>query len=112
MRNARIEKAEKEIEIFLVKRGIKAGEVAEEQPFSEQKPLTQADKNIFEAACGDYPMPRGTPVTVGSRTIQCGTEYLFIAESKSPNGEDTLAKIYIVASNEEGVKPEFTHVDR
>ena len=95
-----------------MKRGIKAGKVAEEQPFSEQKQLTQDDKNIFDAACGDYPMPLGTPVSVGSRSIEGGTEYLFIANSKSPNGEDTQAKIYVVASDEEGAKPEFTNVDR
>ena len=112
VRNARIDKAAEEIETFLIKRGIKAGKVAEEQPFSEQKQLTQDDKNIYDAACGDYPMPLGTPVSVGSRSIEGGTEYLFIANSKSPNGEDTQAKIYVVASDEEGAKPEFTNVDR
>ena len=112
VRNARVAKAKAEIETFLIRRGIKAGEVAEEQPFSEQKALTKDDQAIFDAACGDYPMPLGTPVTVGSRAIDGGTEYLFVAESQSPKGEPVKAEIYVTVGNEEGAKPEFTNVER
>ncbi|MCF0191161.1 MAG: hypothetical protein HUJ96_07865 [Marinilabiliaceae bacterium] len=112
VRNARVAKAASELEVYLVRKGIKKGEVADELPFSEQLPITEAEKAVFDAACGSYPMPLGSPVSFGKRDIMGGAEYLFVVESQAPNGTVSQSQIYVVTSNEEGVAPEFTHVDR
>ncbi|MCF0202828.1 MAG: NAD(P)H-dependent oxidoreductase [Bacteroidaceae bacterium] len=112
VRNLRIGKAKAEIETFLIRSGIAVGALDEEQPFSDQKPMTDADKEIFDKACGDYPMPLGTPLTVGSRAIPDGTEYIFEVESKDAQGKPVKALVYVTASNKEGEAPEFTQVVR
>lgn len=110
IRNARIAKLDKELPQYLMGVGIKPGTPAALPEFSAQAAVTEAEKDIFDAACGDYPMPLGTPVTVGSRKVDGGTEYLFTAKSdKAPAAE---ARIHVIASDSAGVKPEFTLVER
>lgn len=105
VRNARVAVAEAEVKQFLINGGIIAGEKLELPDFSEQKELTEAETEIFNAACSSYSMPLGTPVTVGSRAIANGTEYLFTVDN---NG--AAAQIYVTAA--EGMSPEFTQVVR
>lgn len=112
VRNARIEKAADEVNTFLIRRGIIAGEVEEELPFGETRKLNDADKALWQEACGDYPMPLGTPVSVAERKAKGGTEYQFTAESKDAQGNAAKAEVFVVASEKEGVKAEFTHVVR
>ena len=77
--------------------------------FSAQRALTSDDKAVFDKACGSYPMPLGTPESVSTRSIDNGTEYLFITSSKDMQGNESQQKIYV--TNAGGV-PEFTQVER
>jgi len=105
VRNARIAAAPAEVKQWLVNNGILPGEKVIPVEFSEQQPLTEVEKQIFDAACSSYAMPLGSPVSVGSRLIDKGTEYLFTVEA---NGAS--AQIYVTAA--EGAAPEFTQVVR
>ena len=107
VRTARIAHMPKELDYFLKKNGYIAGEVAELPDFTEQKPVTEEEKELFNIACGDYQFPLGTPVTVGSRPIENATEYKYTVDS---NG--ATSTIYVILGNEEGAKPEFTQVVR
>lgn len=105
IRNARIAQAEAEVKQFLINSGIVAGEKVVLPEFSEQAAISEADKQIFDAACGSYMMPLGNPVSVGSRSLSNGVEYLFTVDA---NGNS--AQIYVTAI--EGQTPEFTQVVR
>lgn len=107
VRTARIAHMPKELDYFLKKNGYIAGEVAELPDFTEQKPVTEEEKELFNIACGDYQFPLGTPVTVGSRPIENGTEYKYTVD-----GNGATSTIYVILGNEEGAKPEFTQVVR
>lgn len=110
VRNARVEKADKEIDRFLIEIGVKEGEIEELPEFSVLAEITADDQAIFDAACGDYPMPLGTPEGVGSRKIENGTEYLFTVRSTTPDGQESVSAIYVLSLD--GEKPEFTKVVR
>lgn len=110
IRSARIAKLVPELQQYLVNLGVKAGTPLTLPAFSDQKALTDDDRTVFDAACGDYPMPLGTPVTVGSRTIAGGTEYLFTVNYDDGKGHAGQARIYVTALT--GAKPEFTLVER
>lgn len=110
IRNARIAKLTQELPQYLINVGIKPGTPLTLPAFSEQKEPTDAEKAIFDAACGDYPMPLGTPSSVGNRKIQGGTEYLFTVNYDNGKGHAGQSKIYVTAP--EGTKPEFTLVER
>lgn len=112
VRNARIAKAPSEVERFLKENGYLEGEVEKLPEYSAQQIVTPEDVEIFNAACGDYQYPLGTPVTVGKRTTPYGTDYLFSARTKDANGNDIVAAIYVTVGNEPGSKPEFTSVER
>lgn len=112
IRSARAAHAEEEVTEFLIRSGIKAGQVEELAAFSEQQPVADADIAIFNAACEGYPFPLGTPVTVGSRKVKAGTEYLFNVNSKNAEGKDVSGKVYIIVYSDANAKPEFTRVVR
>lgn len=112
VRTARISKMPKELDYFLKKNGLIAGEAAELPDFSEQKPVTEDEKAIFDSACGSYQFPLGTPVTVGSRSIEESTEYKYTVAAKGMDGSDVTTTIYVIDSKEDGAKPEFTQVVR
>ena len=112
VRNARIDKMPKELDDFLKRSGLVEGEPAKLDDFSEQQPVTDEEKTIFDAACGDYQFPLGTPVTVGSRSVEDGTEYKYTVTSKDRDGNDATAIIYVVKGNGDDQKPEFTQVVR
>ncbi len=110
VRNARLSKASAEIERFLIENGHLEGEVELLPEFSEQLPVTEEETTIFNAACGDYQFPLGTPVTCGKRTTANGTEYLFKAQSTTPDGKVSESTIPVIV--EPNAKPMFTIVIR
>ena len=112
IRSVRIDKAEEEINEFLIRSGIKPGTVEEIPPFGMKKSLNDEEKSIFDAACGDYIFPLGTPVLVSSRTVKNGTEYCYVTDSKDQDGKPARSEVYVIVSNEDGVGPEFTKVVR
>ena len=106
VRQARVAAAPAEVEQFLIKLGFKEGVVEQLPDFSEQKEVSDSEKEIFNQACSDYQMPLCSPVTVGSRLIKGGTEYLFTVEGQG----GMKSQIYVLAKENE--KPEFTQVVR
>ena len=112
VRAARVEKAAKEVECFLVENGIKAGEKVSLPDFSEAKPVKKTDVAVFDAACGDYQMPLGIPVLVSQRALSDATEYCFLCKNKGQKDKEASTKIYVTAPNDKNLKPEFTKVVR
>lgn len=112
VRNARITKAPAEVKRFLIENGYLEGKVEQLPAYSAQQPVTPEEAAIFDAACGDYQYPLGTPVTVGKRTTPQGTDYCFTAQSKDVKGNDVKTTIYVTVSNDPNIKPEFTEVVR
>ena len=110
VRNARISKAAAEVEKYLVSAGFKEGEAEVLPEFSEERPVTEEDAAVFDAACGSYEMPLGSPVSVSQRPVQGGTEYRFAAESLDMSGHPVRSTILILALD--GETPEFTKVIR
>lgn len=112
IRNARISKAAKEVERFLITGGYKEGEIENLPDFPEQQEVGDAEIAIFNAACSSYQMPLGSPVSYASRKISDGTEFLYTAVSQGRDGNESYSKIYVFVSNEDGSVPEFTKVVR
>ena len=112
VRTARVDKAEGEVETFLINLGVLKGEKKTLPAFSAQHAVSADEKAIFDKACGDYPMPLGTPSTVGSRSLDNATEYLFTCNSKDMQGRESKQLIYVIKGNAEGSEPEFTQVER
>lgn len=112
IRNARIDKLGHELTQYLVNIGVKPGTPVVLPDFSEQKEVTDAEKAIFDAACGDYPMPLGMPVSTGSRKVDGGTEYLFTSKTDGGNAAAGDLRIHVFVSDSANVKPEFTLVER
>ena len=111
VRNARIDAMPKELERFLKEHHFIAGEIEPLPEYSEQKPVTAAEQQIFDQACGDYPFPLGTPKTVGSRKGSEGTDYRFTSELFF--GVDDSGSVFTVyVTLVEGQKPVFTRVER
>lgn len=112
VRNARLAKAPAEVERFLIENGYMEGEVEKLPEYLAQQPVTSEDVKIFDAACGDYQYPLGTPVAVGKRTTPDGTDFRFIARSKDAAGTDVEATIFVTVGKGADAKPEFTEVVR
>ena len=112
VRTARVDKAECEVETFLINLGVLKGEKKTLPAFSAQHAVSADEKAIFDKACGDYPMPLGTPSTVGSRSLDNATEYLFTCNSKDMQGRESKQLIYVIKGNAAGSVPEFTQVER
>ena len=107
IRNARISATTKELNRFLIENNYVEGTVEAIPGYSEMRPVTEEEKQIFDAACGDYQYPLGTPVLAGKRGTPDGVDYIFSVESRG--GTST---IYVTVGHEEGAKPEFTRVVR
>lgn len=107
IRNARIAATDKELNRFLIEYGYMNGSVDALPGYSELRPVTEEEKQIFDAACSDYQFPLGTPVLVGKRGTPDGVDYIYEVESRG-----ATSTIYVTVSNEEGAKPEFTRVAR
>ena len=112
VRAARVAAAEKELDRFLKENGYKEGTVTPLPEYSEQVPVTEDDKAIFDAACSDYQFPLGTPETVGKRSTEDSDDYQFTVKGRGMNGEESTSTIYVTVGKEEGAKPEFTEVVR
>lgn len=112
VRNARIAAAPKEIDRFLKEDGYVEGSVEALPEYSEQQPVTDEDAALFNAACGSYKFPLGTPETVAKRTTSEGTDYKFNVKGTGPTGEVTMSTIYVTVGAAEGSTPEFTRVER
>lgn len=112
VRTARISKAKSEIDRFLKENGYIEGKVEKLPEYSAQQPVTDAEADIFNVACGDYKFPLGTPVTVGKRRTSQGTDYKFTAQSKDAGGNVVEAVIYVTVDKGLNAKPEFTEMVR
>jgi len=112
VRTARVASAAKELDRFLKENGYKEGAIKPLPAYSAQQPVTEQDKALFDAACSSYQFPLGTPVTVGKRTTDDSTDYLFTVKSRGFDGAETTSTIYVTVGKEEGAKPEFTQVVR
>ena len=112
VRTARVAAAAKELDRFLKENGYKQGTVTPLPAYSAQQPVTEQDKAIFDAACSSYQFPLGTPQTVGKRTTDDSTDYMFTVKSRGFDGTESTSTIYVTVGKEEGAKPEFTQVVR
>ncbi len=112
VRASRISAMPDELDRFLKEQGFIEGDVEQFEDFSEQQPVTDEEKAIFDAAVGDYKMVSATPVTVGKRTVSNGTEYKYEAKGVMPDGNETPLTIYVTVGNEPDAKPEFTRIVR
>ena len=110
VRTARVAKAAKELNRFLTENGYKKGSVKKLADYSEQKPVTAAEKALFDEACSSYQFPLGTPETVGKRATDDGTDYKFSVKSRGMDGKEATSTIYVTV--EKGAKAEFTEVVR
>ena len=65
--------------------------------YSEQVPVTDEDKAIFDAACSSYQFPLGTPSTVGKRETADSKDYKFIVKGRGMDGSESISTIYVTA---------------
>ena len=107
IRNARIASTAKELNRFLIDYNYMEGSVEALPGYSELQPVTEEEKQIFDAACSDYQYPLGTPVLVGKRGTSEGVDYMFEVESRGGK-----SVIYVTVANTPDAKPEFTRVVR
>lgn len=112
VRAARVAAAAKELDRFLKENGYKAGNVAKLPDYSEQKPVTDEEKAVFDAACSSYQFPLGTPQTVGKRTTDDSIDYMYKVKSRGFDGSESTSTIFVTVGKEKGAKPEFTQVVR
>ena len=112
VRAARLAATAKELDRFLKENGYKKGTVKKLPDYSAQKPVTDADKAIFDAACSNYQFPLGTPETVGKRTTDDCTDYKYTVKSRGFDGKEGTTIIYVTVGKQAGAKPEFTEVVR
>lgn len=97
---------------FLKENGYKEGTIAPLPDYSEQKPVSEEEKALFDAACSSYQFPLGTPETAGKRTTDDSIDYKFIVKSRGMDGSESTSTIYVTVGKEQGAKPEFTQVVR
>ena len=95
---------------FLIENGYVEGEIAPLPEYGEAVPVTEEDVAVFDAACGDYQFPLGTPVTVAKRSYDGTEDYRFDVKSQTPDGRESSSTIYVVVP--QGGPPEFTQVVR
>ena len=113
VRTARVSAVAKELDRFLKEQGYKKGTVEKLPEYSAQKPVTDAEKAIFDAACSSYQFPLGTPETVGKRETTESTDYKFVVKSRGMGGgAEAQTIIYVTVGKSAGAKPEFTQVVR
>lgn len=110
VRNARVAKAPAEITRFLIENGYVSGEITGLPEYSGTVPVTDEDVAVFDAACGNYQFPLGTPVSVAKRSHGDTTDYRYDVKSQTPDGRESSSTIYVTVA--EGAAPEFTEVVR
>lgn len=97
-----------EVDRVLVNLDLVEGNAEEPLPYTEQKTVTAAEKDIFTKAVGNYPMLKAKPLTYGTREVKKGTEYFYIAENAF-GGQTSNVEIYITAPKD--ADPYFTLVE-
>ena len=115
VRAARLDAMPKEVDQFLKAGGFIEGEYTAPEAFPEQHPVSAEETDIFDKAVDGYPMLNAKALTVASRTIPEGVEYMFTAKDMPrednpkmpPAGELT---VYVLV--EQGKAPVFTRVVR
>lgn len=107
IRDIRVAATPKELNRFLIERGYMEGQVEELPGYSEMRPVTEEEKQIFDAACKDYKYPLGTPVLAGKRGTPDGVDYIYEVENFGKRNT-----VFVTVGHEEGAKPEFTRVVR
>ena len=112
VRTARVKAAEKELDRFLKENGYKKGSVEKLPDYSAQQPVTDEERQIFDAACSSYQFPLGTPQTVGRRSTPDGTDYKYTVKGRGMNGAESTSIIYVTVGKDAEAKPEFTEVVR
>jgi flavodoxin len=117
VRAARLDAMPQEVENFLVHSGFLEGSYTAPEPFPVQHVVSAEEAAIFDDAVGDYPMINARAMTVASRTIPNGVEYLFTASEKRRNNDPNLQSrppvemhVYVIVVN--GEAPVFTRVVR
>ncbi len=110
VRNARVGKAATEIQRFLIENGYIEGEIAPLPEYGEVVQVTDEDIAVFDAACGNYQFPLGTPVMVAKHSYDSTEDYRFDVKSQTPDGSEASSTIYVVVP-QDGT-PEFTRVVR
>lgn len=111
IRNARIANAAAEVEYFLKSNGLLEGEYEQKPDFSASESVGVAESEIFQKACGDYPMLHAAPTAFGKRAVSAGTEYLFEALDSAQSGTQSI-KVLVFVPNDTTLLPEFTEVIR
>lgn len=101
VRAARIEAMPAELDRFLKCSGFIEGTCEPLPEFPEQKPVTEEEAAIFDAAVGDYPMIHAKAETVAARQVPGGVEYCFTGSGLT---------VYVLAEEEKA--PVFTQVIR
>ena len=107
IRDVRVAASGKELNRFLIEYGYMDGQVEAFPGYSEMRPVMEEEKQIFEAACGDYQYPLGTPILVGKRGTPEGVDYIYEVENYGKRNT-----VFVTVGHEEGAKPEFTRVVR
>ena len=115
VRAARMEAMPNEVDQFLKASGFIKGSYVKLQEFSPEHAPSDAEKSIFDSAVGDYPMIHAKPVSVATRPIPYGIEYLYTAKDQPRDNRPDMPpagemKIYVTVAN--GEQPVFTRVVR
>ena len=115
VRAARMDAMPQEVDQFLKANGVVEGEYTKLEDFPEQQEVTDEEAAIFDAAVGDYPMMHAKAVTVASRALPDGSEYLFTAEDLPREDKPDMPpagkmQVYVTVAN--GQAPVFTKVIR
>ena len=107
IRDIRVAATPKELNRFLIEQGYMEGQVEALPGYSEMRPVTEEEKQIFDAACKDYKYPLGTPILAGKRGTPDGVDYIYEVENFGKRNT-----VFVTVGHEEGAKPEFTRVVR
>ena len=115
VRAARLAEVPKEVEQFLTVSGFIEGAYVLPEDFPEQHPVNADEAAIFDAAVDGYPMLNAKAMTVASRAIPEGMEYLFTAKDMPREDKPDMPpagelKVYVTV--EQGQTPVFTKVVR
>ena len=114
VRAARMKSMPNEVDQFLKAGGFIEGPYVKLEEFSPQHPVSYTERAIFNGALENYSMIKAEAVSVATRHIPYGIEYLYIAKNlpreDRPDMPLTEMQIYVTVAN--GEMPVFTKVVR
>jgi len=110
VRAARVHLASAELDWFLKANGLKEGTVTPLPDYSEMRDITPEEAAIYDEATAGYPFPMGEAVSVGSRAVEGGTDYIFKTKGMDREGREMFCTVFVIARD--GAKAEFTRVNR